>query len=687
MIDQQTIDRIMDAADIVEVVSDFVSLRKRGVNYIGLCPFHDEKTPSFSVSPSKGICKCFSCGKGGTAVHFIMEHEQMSYYEALRYLAKKYNIEIHERELSEKEKAAKSLREEMLLINEYAQNFFVDSMWNTEEGRNIGLAYFYERGFRDDTIKKFGLGYSPEARDALSRKAIKSGYKKELLVNTGLSLENSEHGTITDRFRGRVMFPVYSLSGKIVAFGGRVLRTSDKVAKYVNSPESEIYHKSNTLYGIYQAKSAIVKNDNCFLVEGYTDVLSMHQAGIANVVASSGTSLTLGQIRQIHRFTENIILLYDGDAAGIKASLRGIDLLLEEGINVKVVLLPDGNDPDSFSRKQSAESFANYIREHETDFITFKTRLLLGEAGNDPIRRAALIGDIVRSISVIPDDIARSIYIKECSRMMEMREEVLMQTVSKERIKRAESGAQQKYPPQAVPPHTAADEHPAGDMTPSLHHTEEDGTNQFEAYEYRLVRLVIKYGLTPIYYEGTELQDVITSVVNELEKDEIKLQTPLYDKMLKEAARTSGQYRPADKNELYLFEEIDAQSEKTKISVWKEYVEKLNHNFTRHFLNNPDEEISTAAVDMISEKYRLSRKNTVKSEEERLTSLVRRSITELKDAIITARIKEINAKIKAACNENQHEYMLSLLEELNEYKAIKTLLSKELGERIINPVQ
>lgn len=687
MIDQQTIDRIMDAADIVEVVSDFVSLRKRGVNYIGLCPFHDEKTPSFSVSPSKGICKCFSCGKGGTAVHFIMEHEQMSYYEALRYLAKKYNIEIHERELSEKEKAAKSLREEMLLINEYAQNFFVDSMWNTEEGRNIGLAYFYERGFRDDTIKKFGLGYSPEARDALSSKAIKSGYKKELLVNTGLSLENSEHGTITDRFRGRVMFPVYSLSGKIVAFGGRVLRTSDKVAKYVNSPESEIYHKSNTLYGIYQAKSAIVKNDNCFLVEGYTDVLSMHQAGIANVVASSGTSLTLGQIRQIHRFTENIILLYDGDAAGIKASLRGIDLLLEEGINVKVVLLPDGDDPDSFSRKQSAESFANYIREHETDFITFKTRLLLGEAGNDPIRRASLIGDIVRSISVIPDDIARSIYIKECSRMMEMREEVLMQTVSKERIKRAESGARQKYPPQVVPPHTAADEHPAGGITTSPHHTEEDGTNQFEAYEYRLVRLVIKYGLTPIYYEGSELQDVITSVVNELEKDEIKLQTPLYDKMLKEASRISGQYRPADKNELYLFEEIDAPSEKTKISVWKEYVEKLNHNFTRHFLNNPDEETSTAAVDMISEKYRLSRKNTVKSEEERLATLVRRAITELKDAIITARIKEINTKIKAACNENQHEHMLSLLEELNEYKAIKTLLSKELGERIINPVQ
>lgn len=685
MIDQQTIDRIMDAADIVEVVSDFVSLRKRGVNYIGLCPFHDEKTPSFSVSPSKGICKCFSCGKGGTAVHFIMEHEQMTYYEALRYLAKKYNIEIVERELSEKEKAAKSLREEMLLINEYAQNFFVETLWKTEEGRNIGLAYFYERGFRDEIIKKFGLGYSPEARDALSQKAVKSGYKKELLINTGLSIENQEHTAISDRFRGRVMFPVYSLSGKVVAFGGRVLRTSDKVAKYVNSPESEIYHKSNILYGIYQAKSAIVKNDNCFLVEGYTDVLSMHQAGIANVVASSGTSLTTGQIRQIHRFTQNIILLYDGDAAGIKASLRGIDLLLEEGMNVKVVLLPDGDDPDSFSKKQSAESFAKYIKEHETDFITFKTRLLIGEAGNDPIRRATLIGDIVRSISVIPDDIARSVYIKECSRIMEMREDVLMQTVSKERIKRAQSGPQTISAIQVGPPHTAADEYPAGDMLPATENAEENPASQFAEYEQQLIRLIIKYGLTPIYDTGTELQDVVTYIAEELENDEIKFQEPIYDKIIKEALQIRERYLPANKDALFLFDDIEAPSERDKIATWRENVEKLNHNFMRHFLNHQDETISATAVNMISEKYRLSKKNTVKSEEERLYALVRRSITELKDAIVTAKIKELNAKLKTAYREKEQESIRTLLEELNEYKTIKTLLSKELGERIINP--
>lgn len=686
MIDQQTIDRIMDAADIVEVVSDFVSLRKRGVNYIGLCPFHDEKTPSFSVSPSKGICKCFSCGKGGTAVHFIMEHEQMTYYEALRYLAKKYNIEIVERELSDKEKAAKSLREEMLLINEYAQNFFVETLWNTQEGKNIGLAYFYERGFRDDIIKKFGLGYSPESRDALSQKAIKSGYKKELLINTGLSIENQEHTSIADRFRGRVMFPVYSLSGKVVAFGGRVLRTSDKVAKYVNSPESEIYHKSNILYGIYQAKSAIVKNDRCFLVEGYTDVLSMHQAGISNVVASSGTSLTTGQIRQIHRFTSNIILLYDGDAAGIKASLRGIDLLLEEGMNVKVVLLPDGDDPDSFSKKQSADSFAKYIKEHETDFITFKTRLLIGEAGNDPIRRATLIGDIVRSISVIPDDIARSVYIKECSRMMEMREDVLMQTVSKERIKRVESGASPVTVPQVAPPHTQADEYPAGDIMAAIQAGIENPVSQFEEYEQRIIRLIIKYGLTPIYYTGGERQDVITYIVKELENDEITLQTPIYDKIITEAVQIREKYLPSDKDELFLFDEIEAPSERAKIAAWREHVEKLNHSFMRHFLNHQDEAISTAAVNMISEKYRLSKKNTIKSEEERLYTLVRRSVTELKDAIVTAKIKELNAELKTAYREKEHAHITALLEELNEYKTIKTLLSKELGERIINPV-
>ena len=439
MIDQATVDKIIDSANILEVVSDFVTLRKRGVNYVGLCPFHDEKTPSFSVSPSKGICKCFSCGKGGSAVHFIMEHEQLSYYEALKYLAKKYNIEIEERELSDEEKQIKSDRESMLIVNSFAQEYFSNILFQHSEGRSVGLAYFHERGFRDDIIHKFALGYSLEQRDALAIEAKKRGYKEEYLLKTGLCLEG-QNGYISDRFRGRVIFPVFSLSGKVLAFGGRVLRKSDKLAKYVNSPESEVYHKSNVLYGIYQAKQSIVKNDNCFLVEGYTDVLSMHQAGVENVVASSGTSLTPGQIRLIHRFTNNITVIYDGDAAGIKASLRGIDLILKEGMNIKVVLLPDGDDPDSFAKKQSASSFTEYIKNHEVDFIRFKTNLLLDSAGNDPIKRAELISDIVQSIAIIPDTIVRSVYTKECSRLMEISEEVLLREINKIKLSQLQNG-------------------------------------------------------------------------------------------------------------------------------------------------------------------------------------------------------------------------------------------------------
>ncbi len=358
MIDQATVDKILDSANIVEVVSDFVTLRKRGVNYIGLCPFHDEKTPSFSVSPSKNICKCFSCGKGGSAVHFIMEHEQMTYYEALKYLARKYNIEVHEREQSEEEKQQQSKRESMLIVNAFAQEYFSNILFNHAEGRSIGLSYFHERGFRDDIIKKFGLGYSLDQRDALYNESRKRGYKKEYLLSTGLCLENGD-GQISDRFRGRVIFPIYSLSGKVLAFGGRILKKNEKMAKYVNSPDSDIYHKSHELYGIYQAKQAIVKQDNCFLVEGYTDVLSMHQSGIENVVASSGTSLTPGQIRLIHRFTNNVTVLYDGDAAGIKASLRGIDMLLKEGLHIKVVLLPDGDDPTLSLRNKALRRLLN----------------------------------------------------------------------------------------------------------------------------------------------------------------------------------------------------------------------------------------------------------------------------------------------------------------------------------------
>ena len=464
MIDQHTIDRIIDAANIVEVVSDFVTLRRRGANYVGLCPFHDEKTPSFSVSPARGICKCFSCGKGGNSVHFIMEHEQVSYYEALKYLARKYNIEIQERQLSEEEKQRKTDRESMLIVNEFAQKFFATNLLENVEGRSIGLGYFRERGFGEDIIKKFGLGYSPEKRDALAQEALRKGYKKDYLIKTGLCLE-SQQGSLYDRYKGRVIFPIHSLSGKVIAFGGRILKKDDKAAKYVNSPESEVYHKSDVLYGIYHAKQAIVKNDFCYLVEGYTDVLSMHQAGIENVVASSGTSLTPGQIRLIHRFTNNITVLYDGDAAGIKASMRGIDLILQEGMNIKVVLLPDGDDPDSFSKKQSAADFTAYIRAHETDFIRFKTNLLLEGAGNDPIKRATLIGDIVRSIAIIPDNILRTIYVQDCARLLSVDEKLLLQEVNNlQRDKREQEIAntankyrqqreKQNYPEPTYPQH------------------------------------------------------------------------------------------------------------------------------------------------------------------------------------------------------------------------------------------
>lgn len=438
MIDQPTIDRILDAANIVDVVSEFVTLRKRGVNYVGLCPFHADKSPSFYVSPSKNICKCFACGEGGTSVHFIMKHEQLSYFDALRFLAKKYNIEIQERELTEREKQVRNDRESMLIVNSWAQHYFSTLLHEHIEGKSVGLRYFAERGLREEVIRKFQLGYSLDQRDALYKAATKSGYKKEFLEKTGLVI-TYDNGNVNDRFRSRVIFPVHTLSGKVVAFGGRVLKKDEKTAKYVNSPESEIYHKSNELYGIYFAKQAIVKQDRCFLVEGYMDVIGMHQAGMENVVASSGTALTQGQIRLIHRFTNNITVLYDGDAAGIKAALRGIDMLLEEGMNIKVVLLPDGEDPDSFARSHSASEFAAFIRENETDFIRFKTKLLLADAGNDPIKRSALITDIIRTVAIIPDNIARSVYIRECSATMEIDEKVLLNEVNKIRLKKEEN--------------------------------------------------------------------------------------------------------------------------------------------------------------------------------------------------------------------------------------------------------
>lgn len=670
MIDQATVDKILDSANIVEVVSDFVTLRKRGVNYIGLCPFHDEKTPSFSVSPSKNICKCFSCGKGGSAVHFIMEHEQMSYYEALKYLAKKYNIEIHEKEQSEEEKLQQSKRESMLIVNAFAQEYFSNILFNHAEGRSVGLSYFHERGFRDDIIKKFGLGYSLDQRDALYNEAKARGYKKEYLLSTGLCLENSD-GQVSDRFRGRVIFPVYSLSGKVLAFGGRILKKNEKMAKYVNSPESDIYHKSHELYGIYQAKQAIVKQDTCFLVEGYTDVLSMHQSGIENVVASSGTSLTPGQIRLIHRFTNNVTVLYDGDAAGIKASLRGIDMLLKEGLHIKVVLLPDGDDPDSFAQKQSAAAFTQYIKEHEVDFIRFKTNLLIESAGQDPVKRAGLIADIVQSIAVIPDNIERSVYTKECSRLMDISENVLLSEINKRRYqdlinsKNEEQNNNNKSGAGNVPTTTDTDTEQSIDRTDGpkdssapTQVTVRQSTTQYinDLSERTLIRYIIRYGDLELFPkdDSGEMWKVASYIFNDLKNDEIVFANPVYQKIREEA---EAQFAREDAN------------------------------LTRYFTSHPDTEISRIALNCISDKYELSKVHTkyqhIASEEERIGELVPRALFELKDAIIGQEIKDIQQQLKRGQGDESGKRQL--MQRIAELFKVKAALAKELGERTVSP--
>lgn len=430
MINQDTIGKIMDTARIEEVVGDFVPLKKRGSSLIGNCPFHNEKTPSFHVSVAKGIYKCFGCGKGGDSVHFIMDHEKYSYPEALKYLANKYNIEVEEIAQSPQNIEAQNARESLYIVSEYAANYFANELWTGEEGRAIGLSYFKERGFREDIVKKFQLGYSPDVWDALIQNSVAAGHKEDYLERTGLAIRNDK-GKLYDRFRGRVMFPIHNFTGRVIGFGGRTLKTDKNVPKYVNSPESEIYHKSNVLYGLFHAKKAIRDSDNCYLVEGYADVLAVHQAGIENVVASSGTSLTTEQIRLIGRFTQNVTILYDGDAAGIKASLRGLDMILEEGLNVKVVLFPDGHDPDSYMHHVGSGEFKKYIENTRKDFILYKAGILLKEAGTDPIKRAGIIRDIVESIAKIPDDIKASVFIRECSGLLQIEERTLLSELNK----------------------------------------------------------------------------------------------------------------------------------------------------------------------------------------------------------------------------------------------------------------
>jgi DNA primase len=498
MIYQDTINKIMDTARIEEVVGDFVSLKKRGTSLIGNCPFHNEKTPSFHVSVTKGIYKCFGCGKGGDAVHFIMDHEKYSYPEALKYLAQKYNIEVEEKEQSPQDVEANNARESLYVVSLYAANYFANELWTGEQGRAIGLSYFKERGFREDIIKKFELGYSPDQWDALILSAKAAGHKEEYLERTGLSIRNDK-GKVYDRFRGRVMFPIHNFTGRVIGFGGRTLKTDKNVPKYVNSPESDIYHKSNVLYGLFQAKKAIREADNCYLVEGYADVLSVHQANIENVVASSGTSLTVEQIRLIGRFTQNVTILYDGDAAGIKASLRGLDMILEEGLNVKVVNFPDGHDPDSYMHKVGAGAFKLYIEDNRKDFILYKADILLKEAGTDPIKRAGIIRDIVESIAKIPDDIKASVFIRECSRLLQVEERMLLTELNKMKSAKFKKQQSQQYPqkqqysqnPSAPdgPPDNLFDDNFQPDL-PEL----ESGPDNDQLQEHEIVRLLLAFG-------------------------------------------------------------------------------------------------------------------------------------------------------------------------------------------------
>lgn len=715
MIDQATIDRILDAAQIVDVVSEFVTLRRRGVNYIGLCPFHNEKTPSFSVSPSKGLCKCFSCGKGGNVVHFIMEHEQLSYYEALKWLARKYNIEVKERELTEEEKQASNLRESLFVVNQFASEYFQNVLYNVEEGQRIGMTYLRSRGFRDDIIKKFQLGYSTDNRDALARTAIEKGYKPEFLEKTGLCYRKDD-GTLRDRFWGRVIFPVHTLSGKVVAFGGRVLNAATKNVqmKYVNSPESEIYHKSRELYGIYFAKQAMVRQDRCFLVEGYTDVISMHQSGIENVVASSGTALTSDQIRLIHRFTNNITVLYDGDGAGIKASIRGIDMLLEEGMNVKVCLLPDGDDPDSFARKHNATEYQAYINDHEVDFIRFKTDLLIEEAGKDPIKKANLITSIVKSISVIPDSITRNVYIRECSEMLRMEERVLVNAVGKlkeqadenrkkeEQRKeyRARLQAEQQATQQAAVSTPPANAEVSGALA-SLSDADVPMESPLPGEE--LPPMPEEGSSEPSYSPVPVEDDYVSFIPSEGNEEKLfyKQEVDLMRMLIRYGEKVMCMAEDEEGNEIpvtvaeYIAEGLHNDSLGFHIALHRRVLNECVAHIhdsgfcaERYFVSHLDPEVSKLAAEMASDRYVLSKYHSrgqkIVTDEERLYELIPRLLVDFKLNIVTAELDHILKALTA--NPDVSRDTKSAAEIMQRYKQlheVRIVLARHAGDRVV----
>ena len=650
MIDRATIDKIMEATNIVDVVGEFVTLRKAGVNYKGLCPFHDDKTPSFMVSPSKQICKCFACGEGGTAINFLMKHEQITYPEALRWLAKKYNIEIREKGLTEEEKREQSDRESMLIVNEWAMHYFQEVMKNDPDGIAIGKQYFRSRGIRDDIIEKFNLGFALNKRDALALAAQKAGYQGEYLEKTGLCIRG-EKG-LHDRYAGRVIFPWLNVSGRVVAFGGRLLdsRTKGVQQKYVNSPDSEIYHKERELYGLFQAKKAIAKEDRVYMVEGYTDVIAMHQCGLENVVANSGTALSTHQIRLLRRFTQNITLLYDGDEAGIHAAMRGTDMLLAEGMNIKVLLLPDGDDPDSFSRKHSAQELKDYIEQNQTDFITFKTRVTV-ENVTDPVKRSEAIGGIVKSISIIPDQILRSTYISELSQRMGIKEQTLLNTMNsmirkdldekeKERereLNRQGGGAENHSPEDASMMQDALSA-----LSPS------------DKVERLLIQSVVRDG-EKVIYENVETNDgelinltVAQYVSYDLGQDNLTFHDPRYNQILEEAVAHSGE------------EGFVAET---------------------YFMQHPDVNISALAVELAIDRHQLGKGFQVKEREGGLRQHVLHLVLDLRLDIIEQRMKEIQLQLRQAGS--NMELVTPLLEEYKNTQLIRDALARQLGSNLV----
>ena len=656
MIDSHTVDRIYAAADIVDIISDYVTLKKKGVNYQACCPFHNEKTPSFVVSPSKGVYKCFGCGKGGNAVTFVMEHEGVSYPEALKIVAKRYGIEIQEREQTEEDVRRNNDRESMFALNGWAAEYFAKYMLSSTEGRSVGLSYFAQkRGFTEATIRKFGLGFCSSEGNAMTMAALSAGYKQEFLTSTGLSLVREGDGKLRDRFRDRVIFPVHNISGRVVAFGGRTLRTDKSVAKYQNSPESEIYSKKRELYGLYFAKKAIQQQDYAIMVEGYTDVISMHQAGVENVVASSGTSLTTEQIQLLHRFTRNITVIYDGDSAGIHASLRGIDMILKEGMNVRVVLLPPEHDPDSFARAHTADQVREYIRENEEDFLTFKAKLMLADAGKDPIKRSAVISDMVQSIVQIPDSIQRSVYIKDCARIMDVDENVLVSEVARKRVQQAGGGREAADFMRRQQSQIQQERKVEVEITkPTV------AGSSVEALEYELVKYLLKSG--HLNYEIMEGKNIVgVNIADEifynLDEDKISFLNPVYQKIL------------------------DTYREQWKqLGVGVKVPE-------RHFINHIDPDVCNMSVDILTSDDNLvpsklwQQKDVhVESEVEMLSNGVPKAIMLYRSKIIERLIKELTQRLDDS--DLSDDDQIDIVRRLDELNNAKTAISHK-SQRLI----